>query len=1084
MGLNPQQKKAAEYLDGPLLVIAGPGTGKTQLLSEKVAYILKNTDTSPENILCLTFTETGALNMRERLKSIVGTDAMKVNIGTYHAFGSDILSQYKNYSDSYDRKLDSAIDEVVQFKIIKDIQDHLPGSDILRGDAIRDILDTISKAKAANLTASELSQIADQNLADSKAISDFANIFLKNIVPRQFAASLVNAYQPLYDNLKQYAEIEPILKNIDRSIKSLVCDLKNALDEATATERIKPLSAWKDSYFEKDDRGNYRLKDRIANKKLKSLANVMQKYDDYLKSNGLYDFDDMIGEAIKALQNDQGFRLTMSERYQFILLDEFQDTNPSQFEIIKQITDYEKPIIMAVGDDDQAIYEFQGASATSLSNFQKHYNAETVTLVENYRSTQEILDYSTTIIRQVDDGSRFGDKELHANKEASSATQIERHEFLSSDTEYFYVADTISKLIKNGVKQTDIAIIAPKHKYILPLLPFMKAHNNINIAYEKRDNLLEDEKIHEILTISKLIYELAHEKQPHTSLLEILSYPFWNVSMLEVIKAVNRAHDNKKATLDYLADSASEDLQQIANFFANLVAKSYDTPLEIFLDYLIGATKLNDFKSPFLEYYTKDSEYSTFELYENLATLRGKLNKYFDGKNPKLDNLIEMISDYEAATMPITSSSPYRDSEDAVQILSAHKAKGLEFEYVFLIAADHSAWGKGKGNNNLLALPKNLAQIRHTGTTDGERIRLLYVAMTRAKKHLIITNSVKDFDEKSPERLEYLGEYVEKQPDGTEKILVPNLPAGELNCHYQESAETKVKSVQTWLSRYLTDSPDMRAIYKDRLKNYKMSASSLTSFVDVIYGGPQDFFNHTILRAPDEPATEQIIFGNLIHATFEHVTNTGANDEEAINFFLSELSKVSAEPEIIARIRDKGPADLAISLKAFGQILRAGKAEVNLAPDKISINGVPLTGKLDHIIIDDATKTIEIYDFKTGNYHADKWTSHPTLYKYMLQLEFYKLLLNLSPTYSKYKVEKAHILFVTPDKDGEVHDRVYEFNNTDESELLNLIEAVYWQINTLSFLDDAELFIPADNRKTIKDVQKFISTVIDKMPQK
>lgn len=102
----------------------------------------------------------------------------------------------------------------------------------------------------------------------------------------------------------------------------------------------------------------------------------------------------------------------------------------------------------------------------------------------------------------------------------------------------------------------------------------------------------------------------------------------------------------------------------------------------------------------------------------------------------------------------------------------------------------------------------------------------------------------------------------------------------------------------------------------------------------------------------------------------------------------------------------------------------------------------------------------------------------------MLQLEFYKLLLNLSPTYSKYKVEKAHILFVTPDKDGEVHDRVYEFNNTDESELLNLIEAVYWQINTLSFLDDAELFIPADNRKTIKDVQKFISTVIDKMPQK
>ena len=86
----------------------------------------------------------------------------------------------------------------------------------------------------------------------------------------------------------------------------------------------------------------------------------------------VYDFDDMIEEAVRVLREDEGFRLTLSERYQFILLDEFQDTNPSQFEIIKQLTDYEKPLIMAVGDDDQAIYEFQGASATTLINFQEH----------------------------------------------------------------------------------------------------------------------------------------------------------------------------------------------------------------------------------------------------------------------------------------------------------------------------------------------------------------------------------------------------------------------------------------------------------------------------------------------------------------------------------------------------------------------------------------------------------------------------------------------------------------------------------------------------------------------------------------
>ena len=137
MELNPKQKEAVEYLDGPLLVLAGPGTGKTQLLSEKVAYILKNTDTNPENILCLTFTESGAMNMRERLKTIVGNEGLKVNIGTYHAFGSNVLAQYKNYATDYNRMIDAPVDEVSQFKIVKNIQDKLPGTDILRKDKSR-----------------------------------------------------------------------------------------------------------------------------------------------------------------------------------------------------------------------------------------------------------------------------------------------------------------------------------------------------------------------------------------------------------------------------------------------------------------------------------------------------------------------------------------------------------------------------------------------------------------------------------------------------------------------------------------------------------------------------------------------------------------------------------------------------------------------------------------------------------------------------------------------------------------------------------------------------------------------------------
>ncbi len=1082
MGLNPKQKEAVEYLDGPLLVIAGPGTGKTQLLSRKVEYILNNTDTSPENILCMTFTEAGAQNMRERLKSFIGVkNAEKVNIGTYHSFGTEILGQYKNYSETYNRELDSAIDEVIQYKILKEIQNKLPATDILRGDSIANIREVISSAKSANLTADDLKQIAKQNIEDSEVISNLATLFLEKVVPRKFKESFENAYYPLYENLKNYADIPVILKNIDRSIKTLVTELGKAIEEAEATGKITALTSWRNKTFEKDENGQYKLNDRIANKKLASIAVVMEKYEQTMRENGLYDFNDMIIEAIKALKEDQGFRLTLSERYQVILLDEFQDTNPTQFEIIKLLTDYEKPLIMAVGDDDQAIFEFQGASATIMEEFQNHYGANVITLVENYRSTQEILDFSHSMIQHVDEDTRFSDKILHANKDQDGESKIERHEFISSDQEYSFIAEKISELIKSGVPQTEIAVISSKHKYFLPLLPYLKSHPEINIAYEKRDNLLENDKIHEILTISRFVYEIAYQKQPQTSIMEILSYPFWDISMLNVIKSINRAKESKKTALDYLAESEDENLRAIANFLANLVAKAYDTPLEVFLDYILGTRELSGFKSNFLNYYSQKSDYETLELYENLATLRDKMNRHFGNKSSKLIDLITMIEDYEAATAQISSSSPYRDSEDAIQILSAHKSKGLEFEYVFMIAMDNMSWGKAKGNNTTLSLPKNLIQIRHTGTTEGERVRLLYVAMTRAKKHLIMTNALKDFNEKSPERLSYLEEY--QEDDNGEKIIVCDaLPKRKIECHYQEKTVTEnIESVKSWINRYIVPSPEMRSIFKERVENFKLSATALTSFIDIVYAGPESFFNSNILRAPAEPATESIIFGNLIHATFEKVTNSNITDEEAIQFFLDELEKTSMEPEVMNQLREKGPHDLLISLKKFGKILRQGKAEVNLSHEKLSIDGVPIIGTIDHIVIDEESKTIEIYDYKTGKFHAEKWDSQPALYKYRLQLGFYKLLLNLSPTYSKYKVEKAHILFVVPDrKDEEVHDKIYEFNEKEEEELIKLIKTVYSRVKTLDFLDDPELFISADKNKGIKDIKEFKDLLLQK----
>ena len=239
MPLNPRQKEAVEYLEGPLLVLAGPGTGKTQLLSEKVAYILKNTDTDASNILCLTFTESGAFNMRERLKTIIGNDALKINIGTYHAFGQDILAKYKNYSTEYLPLFDTPIDEVVQFKIIKQIRDDLPANDILNGDKIKDIISVISEAKSAGLTATQLKKIAEQNIEDSLVLSQAISPLLANIIPRQFKPSLENAYRPIHEILNPYENLPTITSGVERSIAYMARDLKSAIALAESTQDRK-----------------------------------------------------------------------------------------------------------------------------------------------------------------------------------------------------------------------------------------------------------------------------------------------------------------------------------------------------------------------------------------------------------------------------------------------------------------------------------------------------------------------------------------------------------------------------------------------------------------------------------------------------------------------------------------------------------------------------------------------------------------------------------------------------------------------------------------------------------------------------
>lgn len=1110
MPLNQEQKAAVEYIEGPLLVLAGPGTGKTQLLSAKVAYILEHTDANPENILCLTFTDAGAENMRDRLQTMIGKAALDVNIYTYHAFGSNVLERYKNYAETLDRKLDAPIDQTAQYKIVADIQKSLPATDILKNSSVKDIIETISNAKSARLAASDLQKIATQNVEDSQAISaEISPIFLSAPARMKFDQAVSEVYGPVLEILAKYTSPEPITGGIERIANTMVRELNQVIDElraadpgVTATGKpkqpsVQPLSAWKKKYVEAYDAGDlehpqpaYRLSDTIANKKLFSLAHIMEKYDQYLKANGLFDFDDMIEFAIHYLKTDRGFRLSLSELFQYILLDEFQDTNPSQFELIKLLIDYEKPVVMAVGDDDQAIYEFQGANASNLMDFQQYYNAKVITLVNNYRSIGAVLEFSKHIADQITDSFAKNyeqvDKTLHSMRDewdgVTNAPEIERHEFACAEAEYYWIAEKIRGLVDAGEDPNEIAILAPKHKNITPILPYLKA-KNLDVTYEKRDNLLQDDKIRSLITIARFVRELAEGKKPAHRLLEILSYDFWEIPAGVVISAIESSRLTNKPTLSYL--SGDERLETLAEFFANLATASTTAPLELWLDYLIGAVPLKGFASPFLAYYDKHAtDFEKLEFYENLATFRQTILNHAKSLDPnanldtpKLKDFVNTIDDYEAAEAEIMRISTYRDDSKAIQVMTAFKSKGLEFKHVFLSSVDDHAWGKAKGNNNLLALPKNLAQIRHTGVSDDEKLRVLFVAITRAKQSLYLTNSRLNSGGKEIHRLAYLEEESRDSVAGTS----PYLPTADKTIQLHDGELSPDQKIETkrlsWISAYQNIEPSkLEPLLKARLENYRLTASDLTTFIDLTYAGPQVIYQRKVLRAPDEPASRALCYGTLIHSAFEQITNQHIDDEAALEFFRASVPKTALDADEQKELLEQGTHDLKIALAEFSDILRHphARAEVNLSPEGLAFDGVPLTGKIDHVHLDEDAKTIEVYDFKTGTFHDGKWDSRPSLYKYRLQLGFYKLLLNLSLTYSKYKITRGHILFVTPDADAKVHDKVYEYNDVGEAELKNLAKAIYHQIKSLDFVKNPDLFLPADKDNTMKQIRTFV----------
>lgn len=1166
MPLNKKQQEAVEYLDGPLLVLAGPGTGKTQLLSKKVEYILQNTDTDPSMILCITYTEAGAENMKERLRNMIGQAADKIDIMTFHAFGQKILGLYSQFTTEPQRSFTEPIEEIIQLKIIEELQANLPNPYLLKDkQQQKNLLSLIAKIKVSKVSPEELRTIVKQNQQDIEILNKELAPILQDLPDK---ASGKNAYTKLTETvyiplLKKLGELkidQPIVGRIYSLFDVFYEKIYSLIEEQANSEKpsVKNINSFIKKYFSKDNNGIYKFSELASNQRLLELAELYEKYQNYLQEHGYFDFNDMIEMPIKYLEDDIDFRRKIAQNYLYIMVDEYQDTNPSQTRLLELIADeQESPSVMAVGDDDQSIFEFQGAKASSLIYFKNHFNAKVIVLTENYRSTSEILHFSRKIADQLDESfikNETMQRSLHAenqvtedlkkeltsvrnldilkntpedflfeqisysatgnkntdsnqssqlNKSITQKTFIERHQFINQDAEYNWIAERVHQLIQAGTDPSDIGILFPKHKYTTALIPYLRKYPEINLAYERTENILENEQIYELLTLCNFIYQLSEGENPSFMLPEILSFDFWDIPSEDMILAVQSIHRHKRQALEILQTYLDNPyFADLAAFFAELAKLSLTLPLEFLLDMISGFSpveitvnqQIKTFTSPFLTFYSKDSySQNTFDFYNRLRLLRNRLLSRTKKDKLRLADLIQLVDDYKKTETSITEQTFYRDSDKAVNLMTAHKSKGLEFKHVFLINLTASAWD-GSGGPNTLTLPLNLETISDARNTPDGKKRLLFVAITRAAKTLTMTNpKYADDSEKENKPLSFLDEKF-IQTDGKSYISSPFIPAGRVIEHNEILSDDEKASAirRIWLNKLLDPSEKIESLLKERVKDFRLSASHISSFIRLTYGGPLNFYLNSIIKAPSEPTSLSIAYGNLIHKVFEEITKNQLTKEEAILFYMTEAKKQDLLEEDIKTLIERGEDELPLAIDEYQSILQNpdAKAEVDFSSEHLFFEGIPITGKIDHLNIDEQNKLIDIYDFKTSTISdRDKWHSKESLYIYHFQLLFYRLLLKQSKFYHDYTVRSMNLLFTTPNRretldhpNGKFHKLTLTEEDIakDDLDFEDLIKAIYHQITTLDFLrSDSPLNLANTADATLADIKKFCHQLID-----
>lgn len=1080
--LNPAQKEAVDTIEGPLMVIAGPGTGKTELLSMRAANILKQTDTLPENILCLTFTESGANAMRERLTSIIGADAYKLAIHTFHSFGSEIINQYGQYF--YSGADFRPADELSTYELLRSIFDELehsnPLASTMNGEYtyLPDVVTAISELKRSGLTSDELLAILDANDEVLDAVERDLGAVFSVRVNKTTALELESIARKLAE-----LPIPQLPPGIAPLGNVLALSLANALDTANVDGSTKPITAWKNKWCEKNEAGTMVLKDRARAEKLRALSYIYYQYLVKMQENRRYDFDDMVLRVVHAMEVFPELRFNLQEKYLYIMVDEFQDTNLAQLRILHDLTSSEindAPNLMVVGDDDQAIYAFQGAELSNLTDFTHRFETlKKVVLQDNYRSSEAILDAARQVITQADNRLEAVldiDKSLTPNYQASEAA-VTLHEYARCDDERIEVVAAIKQMIAKGTDPCDIAILTRRHYELMNLLPHF-AHENISVNYERRDNILENEIIHQLELLGGLVRSIAigDLEKANAWLPQLLAHPAWSISTQHIWELSLAASKNHTSWLEEMPPHPA--FATLHSWLLELARLSLTEPVEPMIDHLTGTpdSSSEGFSSPLYGYFFGDSmRQETPDAYlvhlEALRTIRAKLREHQPELTLTLSDFLDFIELHQRIGDGITSIRIRSDAPTgAVNLMTAHKAKGLEFKHVFIIGAVDSAWGERvRSRSRLIKFPENLP-LSPAGDTISERLRLFFVAMTRARDTLHISYSLMDDNDKATSCASFL-------LDSTWKAT-------------QHTATTDIRTLESQLQQEwyqpLVSLPqtDMKNLLSAQLERYKLSATHLNNFLDVTRGGPQYFLINNLLRFP-QSMSPNAAYGSAIHRTLQrahaHLTSTKIRKplEDILTDFEQNLRDMHLSGTEFQHYFQRGTDALHAFLdQTYDTFTPDQIAELSFSYQQSIVNDAHLTGALDLVSIDKDTKAIHVTDYKTGK-AASSWKGNNDyekikLHKYRQQLLFYKLLVEHSRDYHGYTVTDGTLQFVEPTSGGNIISLTASFNDQEVSKFTELLEVVYQKITSLDLPDTSRY------DSSLAGIKQFEQDLLDK----